>query len=254
MFFRHDDTAIHYVTAGSGAPLLFLHGLGGRVENWVHQMAAFSETHRVIAIDLPGHGRSEGRDIGFRDYWRFIEALLDHLGLADATLCGLSKGSRAGLMLAARRPERVARMIVVNAFAHLSPEDAARRRALYDLLLLGDGGARWAEGLLDAMGVRDHPAIVAGFRRSLQGIDPAHIRARFGEMIDYDQRPELRDIRCPTLIVRGDRDDFVPAYCAEDIHAAIPGSEVRILPGAGHLPYLEQPAAFNAILADFLAR
>ena len=247
MYFSHDGNRIHYVAVGQGAPVLFLHGLGGRVENWVHQIAFVSKTHQAIAIDLPGHGRSEGRDVSFLDYWRTIEALLDHLDLPAVTLCGLSKGARAGLMLATRRPARVSGMIVINAFTHLEPEDAARRKALYELLTLGDGGASWAEALLDLMGVRAHPAIVRGFRRSLKDIDPAHIRARFSEMVDFDQRPELKEIRCPTLIVRGEQDDFVPAYCASDLMAGIEGAEIVTL-DLGHLPYLEDPAAFNAAL------
>jgi pimeloyl-ACP methyl ester carboxylesterase len=149
---RHDGVVIHYVTAGKGNPILFLHGLGGRLENWSLQIAEFRQTRRVIAVDLSGHGRSSGREISFLDYWRWIEALLDHLGLESATLCGFFKGSRAGLMLATRRPARVSRMIVVNAFLHLTNEDAERRRDLYDLLTLGDGGVRWAEAPLDLMG------------------------------------------------------------------------------------------------------
>jgi pimeloyl-ACP methyl ester carboxylesterase len=89
MEFRHDGVTIHYATAGTGSPILFLHGLGGRLENWSQQMATFSRTHQAIAIDLPGHGRSEGREIDFLDYWQSIEGLLDHLGLESATLCGL---------------------------------------------------------------------------------------------------------------------------------------------------------------------
>lgn len=251
MNFRHDGTEIHYVAAGRGEPVLFLHGLGGRVENWVHQIALISKTRQAIAIDLPGHGRSEGREISFLDYWRTIEALLDHLELPDVTLCGLSKGARAGLMLAARRPSRVSGMVVVNAFTHLVPEDATRRRALYDLLALDDCGVRWAEALLDLMGVRAHAAIVRGFRRSLKDIDPAHIRARFSEMVDFDQRPELAGVGCPTLIVRGAHDDFVPAYCASDLLSGIQGSEAVTL-DLGHLPYLEDPAAFNAALGKYL--
>ncbi len=253
MRFSHDGHQIHYVAAGQGAPVLFLHGLGGRVENWVHQIAFVSKTHQAIAIDLPGHGRSEGREVSFLEYWRSIEALLDHLEVSSVTMCGLSKGARAGLMLAARRPERVSGMVVVNAFTHLTPEDAARRKALYDLLTLGDGGASWAEALLDQMGVRAHPAIVRGFRRSLQDIDPAHIRARFSEMVDFDQRPELKEIRCPTLIVRGERDDFVPAYCASDLHTGINGAG-KVTLDLGHLPYLEDPSAVNAAIGAWLDR
>jgi pimeloyl-ACP methyl ester carboxylesterase len=253
MDFRHDGNVIHYVAAGMGDPVIFLHGLGGRLDNWVHQLKALSKTHQAIAVDLPGHGHSGGRDVGFLDYWRTIEALLDHLGIRSATLCGLSKGARTGLMLASRRPNRVSAMIVVNAFAYLTPQDMAQRKALYDLLMIGDGGSRWAEALLDQMGVRAHPVIVRGFLRSLRDIDPTHIRARFLEMLAFDQRPELLDVTCPVLVVRGAKDDFVPAYCASELASLIrKASQVTL--DLGHLPYLEDPEVFNGILADFLAR
>lgn len=251
MEFGHDGHAIRYVTAGHGKPLLFLHGLGGRLENWVHQMDAFARGHRVIAVDLPGHGRSGGREVSFLEYWRTLEALLDHLDLANVAICGLSKGARTGLMLAARRPERVNAVAVVNAFAHLDPADAHLRHALYDLLLERDGSIRWAEELLDRMGVRSHPAIVSGFLRSLADLDPAHIHARFLEMLAFDQREELAKVSCPVLIVRGTRDDFVPAYCAIDLAMALPSAR-RIELDLGLLPYLEDRTAFNTMLADFL--
>ena len=65
MIFEHDGVSIHYVSAGEGQPLVFLHGLGGQLENWINQIAHFAKTHHVIALDLPGHGRSDGGEIGF---------------------------------------------------------------------------------------------------------------------------------------------------------------------------------------------
>jgi pimeloyl-ACP methyl ester carboxylesterase len=102
-------------------------GLGGNADNWLNQRRVFERTRRVLSLDFPGHGQSEGRDVGFRSYWRVIEGLLEHVGLSSTVICGLSKGARAGLALAARRPMRVDRIMVVNAFMHLAPDDGARR-------------------------------------------------------------------------------------------------------------------------------
>lgn len=245
---------LHFADEGEGPPLLFLHGLGGNAENWILQRGTFACSNRVIALDLPGHGRSDGRDVSFLDYWRTIEALLDHLGIDATAICGLSKGARAGLMFAARRPERVTDAVVINAFVHLNAQDRQARLNLYDLLLRRDGGRLWAERLLDAMGVRAHPSIVRGFIRALAGIDPRHIRARFVELIDFDQRAELRRITVPTLLIRGDRDGFVPPYCVVELHARLANSRITHMRHCGHLPYLEDPPAFNAILQAFLSR
>jgi sigma-B regulation protein RsbQ len=253
MIFEWDNRRIHVVDEGSGPALLFLHGLGGNADNWLHQRRFFLRTHRVLSLDLPGHGRSQGREVGFRDYWHVIEALLDTVGVTSAAICGLSTGARAGLAFAARRPERVSRLVVVNAFMHLKPEDETRRLALYDLLAEDDGARLWAKRLLDSMGVADHPAIVRGFLKSLDAIDPAHIRSLFRELIAHDQRPELEKIACPVLLVRGERDGFVPPYCVEELQRILPNSQIVRMPDRGHLPYLEDPAGFNRIASDFIA-
>jgi sigma-B regulation protein RsbQ len=215
--FRHDGRTLRYTLEGAGQALLFVHGLGGRAENWLLQRAVFAPVRRVIAIDLPGHGRSEGRDVSFDRYWEAIYALCDHLHIERIAICGLSLGARAALMLAARHPELVERIVVVNAFVHLKPADQQERLDLYDLLLKPDEDRAWAVQLLHAMGVARYSAIVQGFLQSLNSIDPQHIRARFREVVAFDQRAELADVRCPVLLVRGERDAFVPDYCAAEL-------------------------------------
>lgn len=252
MIFEHDGVSIHYVSAGEGQPLVFLHGLGGQLENWINQIAHFAKTHHVIALDLPGHGRSGGGEIGFLDHWRSLDALLDHLGLTNAVICGLSKGARVALMLAARRPERVLGLVAVNAWVHLTPGDRARRCALYDLLQTADGRQIWAKALLEMMGVASFPAISRGFHRSLDRIDPLRLRELFYEMAGFDQRQELMEVSCPVLVVRGAKDAFVPGYSADDLSRLLPRAQQVTLPHRGHLPYLEDPAEFQATVETFL--
>jgi pimeloyl-ACP methyl ester carboxylesterase len=198
------------------------------------------------------HGRSSGREVRFADYWQVIEALLDHLEIRSAALCGLSKGARAGLAFASRKPARVERLIVINAFVQLDLPDQAKRLALYDLLDEPDRVINWAQQLLERMGVSGRPAIVRGFMRSLATIDPGHIRRVFAELVAYEQGPELAQIACPVLIVRGEKDDFVPAYCAHDLNHRLRNSVIARMTECGHLPYLEDPFAFNEIVAAFL--
>jgi pimeloyl-ACP methyl ester carboxylesterase len=137
---------------------------------------------------------------------------------------------------------------------NLTLSDKVARIALYDLLGRDDGGRMWAESLLREMGITNESAIARGFIRSLTQIDPHHIRSLFAELIEYDQRGELSSIQCPTLIVRGSHDNFVPVYCALELHRLIAGSELVSLNGCGHLPYLEDPALFNRIVEQFIGR
>ena len=254
LYFPFAGETLHCLDAGQGPALLFLHGLGGNALNWAHQQRHFAGTHRVLSLDLPGHGKSQGRQMPFERYWEAAEALLDHLDLPSASVCGLSKGARAGMALAARRPERVDALVVVNAFVHLDDEDKRKRVALYELLAGGREGAEaWARRLLENMGVAQHAAIVRGFLKSLDQIDPAHIRRVFMQLIQLDQRAEVATVTCPTLLVRGERDGFIPPYCLDELHALIAGSVVERLADCGHLPYLEDPARFNAAVERFLS-
>jgi sigma-B regulation protein RsbQ len=138
--FIHDGRRLHYTLEGAGPALLFVHGLGGNADNSMLQRLAFAATHRVVGLDMPGHGRSEGRGVPFDRYWEAILALTEHLKIERIAICGLSKGARVALTFAARHPERVERIAVVNAFIHLKPADREARLKLYDLLLQPDGG------------------------------------------------------------------------------------------------------------------
>lgn len=252
-YFRWNGETINFIAEGAGPPLVLLHGLGGNANNWLPQRTVLKRGHLVLSLDFPDHGRSSGRDVGFGEYWKVIEALLDHLEIDSAALCGLSKGARAGLALTSRRPARVERIIVVNAFVHLEPADKVSRLALYDLLGEPGGMIEWAQQLLERMGVSDRPAIVRGFMNSLAMIDPTHIRRIFAELVEYEQGPELAQIACPVLIVRGEKDAFVPAYCARDLNHRLQDSLIVRMVDCGHLPYLENPVAFNEIAAAFLS-
>ena len=251
MIFSWNGKTIHYADEGTGRAVVLLHGLGGNSENWILQRRLLSETHRVLSIDLPGHGLSTGRTICFTEYPEAIGAMLDHARVERATLCGLSTGARTGLAFAVRYLDRVSGVVIVNAFLHLEPNDYAKRIALYNLLLEKDGERQWADQLLALMGVGEHPAIIRGFLRSLDHIDPLHIRRIFREQIQWDQRPDLKNVHCPVLVVRGAKDRFIPAYCFDEIRAGLSCSKLAVL-DTGHLPYLEKPAEFNQAVAQFL--
>ncbi len=110
----------------------------------------------MVCLELLGHGESEGLDVSFAVYRDVLAALLEHLDIETADMCGLSKGARVGLDLAAQMPRRVRRLVVVNAFARLGPPDHLERAKLKRYALLGQPGGRqlWADRLIGLMGVR----------------------------------------------------------------------------------------------------
>ncbi|MEU8086923.1 alpha/beta hydrolase [Micromonospora sp. NPDC049101] len=243
---------LHFTVEGAGPALLFLHGLGGTAGNWLHQRRYFAATHRVIALDLPGHGRSTGIEVPFGDYALAIEAVVKHCAVEQVSIVGLAAGARAGLAFAASRPAQVPALVIVNAFLRLTPEDHRRNVELYDLLLQPNGVTAWGEALLSKMGMTAHPGINRSFMRSLSGVDASHLRRIFSETLDSDQEDQLANVPAEVLLIRGERDDLIPAYTIEDMSALHPGTRIARFPELGHLPYLEDPAAFNAAVAAFL--
>lgn len=254
MNFEFETADIHFTMEGSGPALVFLHGLGGHSGNWLYQRRHFARTWTVICPDMPGQGLSTGRDIPFRRYADVLHALLGSLKVRRCAIVGLSKGARVGLSLAARSPRFVSSLVLVNTFVCLTSEDMKKRVDLYELLANGDGGHEWASQLVRFMGIERNPPLVHGFMRTLAKIDPDHIRRIFLEVIDYDQRLDLQKVDAPVLILRGEVDYFVPAYCASYLSGCLPQSESIAMRECGHLPYLEQPDDFNKLVEGFLNR
>jgi pimeloyl-ACP methyl ester carboxylesterase len=203
-------------------------------------------------LDLPGHGNSEGDTLSFRDYWKVVAALLEHLGINSCAVCGLSKGVRVAVDLALHRPEYVNAIIMVNSFMYLRSADREERIAIYRLLDRDDEGKHWANVLLREMGVLRIPNIARGFNSSLKTLNRKLVQRLFFELAAVDQREELHDLNCPVIIVSGAKDHFVPAYYAQEIKDNVRHAEIKVLEDCGHLPYLEQPDKFNAIVEHFL--
>ena len=199
-----------------------------------------------------GHGKSEGLEINFKEYVNVLYELCKYLKLQKVVICGLSKGARVGIDFAIQYPDFVSSLIIVNAFPYLEPEDRKKRLEVYDLLSLHDNGKKWADTLLEEMGVASNEVIVRGFYQSLQSINPVHIQRLFAELVDYDQRPLLLNISCSTLIIRGENDDFVPEKYVREFERRLKNTTFIEFKNSGHLPYLEQPSSFNMTVEKFL--
>lgn len=252
MYFEYKNRKVFYNIEGSGPVILFLHGLGGNANNWLYQRQYFKGKWTVISLDLPGHGKSEGLEINFKEYVNVLYELCKYLKLQKVVICGLSKGARVGIDFAIQYPDFVSSLIIVNAFPYLEPEDRKKRLEVYDLLSLHDNGKKWADTLLEEMGVASNEVIVRGFYQSLQSINPVHIQRLFAELVDYDQRPLLLNISCSTLIIRGENDDFVPEKYVREFERRLKNTTFIEFKNSGHLPYLEQPSSFNMTVEKFL--
>jgi pimeloyl-ACP methyl ester carboxylesterase len=266
-----DGRRVNVIELGSGPPVVFIHGLSGSWQNWLEQLPVFAREHRVIAFDLPGFGASQmpREKITISGYGRFVDALLDELGVSSAAVVGNSMGGFIGIELAIRFPERVERLVLVSA-AGLSIEYLRNERALAVLGAIENRLAAysgWLASRSDALARRP------GARRMIFGI-VAHRPDRLpGPLIaeqvrgsgkpgflpaldaltDYPIRDRLGEIACPTLIVWGAEDRLVPARDADEFARLIPNSRKVVWSQTGHVAMLERPGAFNALVQAFLA-
>jgi 3-oxoadipate enol-lactonase len=265
--FGADD--MHAVTLGSASPnrpaLLFLHGLACPAGMWRNQLVAFQHSHHCVALDFPAHGGSETpNDPTMYSELAFAAlavALLDALKIPRAVVVGLSMGGGVALTMALQHPTRVAGLLVADAGSgsdHAEAGWAMQRQAAE--ALRKDGLRAYAERMADGPVVgsyaRQGPAARKELLALLEGNDGEGV-ARVIEGVQavrapMQQRP-LRLIGVPTTVLVGEHD----IGCLKASHhaaATIPGAELVVVPGAGHMTALEAPEAFNDALRDLLAR
>jgi 2-succinyl-6-hydroxy-2,4-cyclohexadiene-1-carboxylate synthase len=254
---------LHAHVVGDGPALVLLHGFTGSAAAWGTHLDAFAARHRVIAVDLPGHGGSPASPLGL---WGVADAVVDtvtRLGVARADWLGYSLGGRVAMHVALRHPERVDRLVLESASPGLDdPAARATRAAADDALadtLERDGLAafvdRWlAQPLFATQALLPAPVRAAERERRLAA-SPAGLAAALRAMSVGRQEPllpRLAGFPRPTLLIAGADDPAYRAHAAR-LAATLPDAQVAVVAGAGHTTHLENPAAFRAAVDAFLA-
>jgi pimeloyl-ACP methyl ester carboxylesterase len=257
---------LRVLAAGPGEPLLLLHGLGGSADEWMGVVPRLAERFRVLAPDAPGHGWSE-KPAGYRysveSYVQMAVALMDTLGIGCAPAIAVSGGGVVALALALEHPERISKLVLVDA-AGLGREVAwryrvatlplaryalrrARRREIeafgramcYDRRRLPEG---WVERRLR---IWHSPGAVDAFIATAR----AGLSLR-GQRFDFSRR--LGELRQPTLLIWGRQDPILPVAHALAAQRAIPQAELHIFERCGHVPMWEYPQEFAERVLAFL--
>jgi pimeloyl-ACP methyl ester carboxylesterase len=251
--------------AGEGPPVVFIHGLAGCWQNWLENLPAAGEHRRVVALDLPGFGNSEmpAGDISITNYAETVDAVCEQLELGPVAAVGNSMGGFTAAELAIRHPERVERLVLVDA-AGISIADLRRQPILTLARLLtvnASSPARERATLLRRRArhlafraVMRHPTRMPLDLLAAQGTGtakPGFILA-MDALISYDFRERLGEIGCPALVVHGKEDGLVPTADAEEFVRLIPQARVLLLDDTGHVPMMERPLTFNRELLRFL--
>jgi 4,5:9,10-diseco-3-hydroxy-5,9,17-trioxoandrosta-1(10),2-diene-4-oate hydrolase len=263
-----DGVQVHYQRAGSGRPLLLLHGLVGSAKNWRQNISFLSRDSSVYAVDLFNMGKSErvpGLDAGLEATADRLAAYMDAVGLEEADIAGHSHGGAIAMMFAARHPDRVRRLVLfapANPFcdlghqlirfyqtrigirlARLIPVLPRMLKATALSRMYGDP-SRVSEGSLEGYieglnipGTIDHVLQIVErwfvdmvlLRSALTGLTPK-----------------------PTLLIWGDRDRTVGLSSGQELQRTLPHSSLMVLPGVGHIPFEEMPDICNRAMRDWL--
>lgn len=257
-----DGVRYHYEEAGDGPEtVLFAHGLLWSGRMFDAQVAALRDRYRCVTFDWRGQGESEVTKSGYDMETLYADtlALMDALEIGRCHFVGLSMGGFIGMRLAARNPQRVASLVLLETSADPEPRENVPRYRLLALVgrLFGLGvvSGRVMEIMFGQKFLTDpdRAAQREEWRRRLVSGDRAGVaRATEGVISRGGVREELGRIEAPTLIVVGDDDRATPPEKARSIHEGIPGSRLVVIPGAGHTATVEEPAAVNAAILGFL--
>jgi len=255
-------------TGGDGPVLLWIHGLSANWQSWLLNIPQFMGSYRCVALDLPGFGLSDmpAEDISITGYAATVDAVCDVLGIDVVSVIGNSMGGFVGAELALAFPTRVERLVLVSA-AGLSQENVRREPVLAVGRLLATGAAHTAAyqdtlarrprlRRLALAGVVRYPErLSAALTHELfQGAGKPGFLPALEALLSYSFRDRLAGIEIPVLIVWGEFDMLVPVGDATE-YATLIGANARrvVFNDTGHVPMIERPSRFNALLAEFLA-
>ena len=252
MLTRVNDLDTHFTFCGEGEPVVLLHGWGASAESLGGIAKTLEDQFRVFAIDLPGFGWTPPPPAawGTREYAAHVEAFMGSNAIQSPNLLGHSFGGRIALALAAQSPHRVRRLVLVASAgirANLRPRYYLKvgavklAKRVFSFPIWGRLGERILSTVHQRVGSRDYR-------------NAGQMRRTLVRVVNEDLRGILSSVQAPTLIIWGDRDLEVSRSSMEIIAGGIRGSQLEIMEGAGHFPFVDMPERFGKLVRDFLCR
>jgi len=237
--------------AGDGPLVLFLHGIRGNRSNWAKQVDTFSQRYRAAAWDARGYGDSDDHPgaLQFEYFSGDVLRVIEHFGVEKIHLVGLSMGGRIARNVALRWPERLRSLTLVSTspgFDAMPVEEVTR--------FVTERRTRSPENVRKLLGSRARPEAFDVLWESVTQTRDDSYRKTLEASVAQDRGAPIENIRVPTLVVAGDEDTVYPPGMAREVARRIPGAELTLIKGAGHLVNLERPGRFNEVVMDFLQR
>jgi len=262
----HQKLTIHYFREGKGQPLVFIHGLGGSLNNWKDSYDFFLEKgFQVIGLDLPGYGKSfkPKSKMGIPYYGQVLKDFIQFLKLKELpVLVGNSMGGHIGIYYAAKYKSRLKGLVLVNSsglnemnflqellvnFTFEQSRIGAILKHLTDLSTLNlfydiscPNARVFVEEQKEMSKRQDYPLYCYALEESTQA------------MMNYPVKDILSEIKVPSLILWGENDRLIPSFYSEQFHKGLQGSTLHYIKKCGHIPEMEKPEVFNSLLLEWI--
>ncbi|NLF03334.1 MAG: alpha/beta hydrolase [Anaerolineales bacterium] len=253
-----DRGVVHYEASGRGQPVLMLHGWLEAWDHWLGTMEVLNARYKTYALDFWGFGESGRYGGGFtvQDYVEMVDQFMTRMGIDEALLLGHSMGGTVSLALALKHPERVRQVLVVGSpvageglalFLRL-----AARRTLASMAYRTPGALQAGVRLASPLLTRDWRTWYQMFRRDLSRTTMESFHCSIASLHKTDLRPQLRDLRVPTLGIYGRLDRIVDPRQGDQLARHAASADLRYFQQSGHFPMLDEPEQFYQTLHEFL--
>ena len=258
-----NDSQIAYSDHGIGLPVIFLHAFPLNRTMWDGDIAGLlkEQRYRLVSLDWRGFGESDAPgegEISTMDVLAGdVVALMDHLGIEQAVLCGLSMGGYVAFACLHQYAQRIAGLMLADTRPAADPPDRQASREEVARLAETQGTSAIADLQLPRLisdYTRQHnPMVETRVRQMIQAATQSGIAAASRGMARRgDSSDLLAGISCPTLVITGQDDALIPLSEIQSYAGRIPGAQYVIIPNAGHLSNVEQPDIFLAAISGFL--
>ncbi len=255
--FQYNSLELHYVDVDSrndrtkGIPLFFIHGAGSSHVCWSLQLKEFSKTHRVIALDLSGHGKSEYSEEEAsisEGYCREVDALVNHLDLDEFVMIGHSMGGGVAMSYILDGCKNIPKaLVLVDTSPDLELSKLATglvREAVEDRIFMFK--SRVYEEFSDTYKIKK-------YEDEVRSAHPNIMQRDLIACDKFDITDRISEIHIPTFVIVGEHDDIIPPRVAYDLVKKLPHSDIAIVRNADHSPMVEQPDEFNRLLLKFVS-
>ncbi|MCM1021968.1 MAG: alpha/beta hydrolase [Muribaculum sp.] len=252
-FINSQGCRVRYTISGkqSGPWLVLMHGWGCKAETLASVGAVAEASHRVLSLDFPGHGGSDepSQVWGVEQYTRVLSDIIEAEQIVRPVLLGHSFGGRVGIFYASMNPEKVDKLILVDA-AGIKP----RRKPIYYFKVYTFKTMKF---LINRMFSKEKAEKILNARRAKAGsADYASaspmMRAILSRIVNEDLKSYMPAIKAPTLLIWGENDTATPLSDAKYMERHIPDAGLVSFPGCGHYSFLDNPGQFAAVVRSFL--